>query len=163
GAAAADIDEDGRLDAVATGLGNRFEVLRGDGAGGFASEQDYLTGPAPSAIAVADFNHDTHPDVLVAIQPTDAVDLFVNESADSIGCRRGNVNAGAGPVTDVLFFNGSAGDGPERHIVIDKDAPYTITMDAPPSKPGGPSKFVLYKWVGFVPDFTTVRKLPLGL
>jgi hypothetical protein len=52
--------------------------------------------------------------------------------------------------------------GPERQIVMTQSDPFLLTMDAPPSKPGGPSRFVLYFYVG-TPTAATLRALPLGL
>ncbi len=78
------------------------------------------------------------------------------------GCKAGNVNGGVGPVTDVLFVNGSPGDPIQRKIVVSQFDPFTISMAAPPSKPLGPARFVLYAWLGRVTPCTR-RTVPRGV
>ncbi len=82
--------------------------------------------------------------------------------ADPFACRRGNVNAGAGPAADVLFVNGSPGEGAERRLAVDRTAPFEIRMERPPSKASGTSRFVLYAWARW-PDASTERDLPFSL
>lgn len=82
--------------------------------------------------------------------------------ADPHACRRGNVNAAAGPVADVLFVNGSVGLGDERSLVVAASAPFEIRVDRPPSKPAGTSRFALYAWLG-TPSPATERDLPFSL
>jgi hypothetical protein len=40
--------------------------------------------------------------------------------------------------------------------------PFTLSVEAPESNPGGPARFVLYFYLG-EPDASTVRTLPAGL
>ena len=70
---AADLNGDGIVDLACVGLGNA-SVLLGNGDGSFAAPVRYtldndptmvLVGPQIYGIAVADFNHDGHPDVAV--------------------------------------------------------------------------------------------------
>lgn len=77
-------------------------------------------------------------------------------------CRTGNVNAGAGVVTDVVFVNGSAGVGAGRIVLLAPDASLEISVAAPPAQPAGPSPFVLYAWLG-LPNALTVRELPFSI
>jgi hypothetical protein len=65
---AADFNGDGRLDlAVANSGGSSVSILLGDGQGGFseAAESPQTVGDNPTAIAVADLNHDSRPDLAV--------------------------------------------------------------------------------------------------
>ncbi|MBI3844287.1 MAG: hypothetical protein HY292_06560 [Planctomycetes bacterium] len=60
--------------------------------------------------------------------------------------RRGNVNAAAGSVRDVLFVNGSAGDA-ERVVSVTGGAPIDVRLD---HAPNGPlvAPYVLWAWPG---------------
>jgi hypothetical protein len=58
---AADVDLDGEVDLVERG----FEVLPGDGQGGFGSAERYVV-HSTGTVAVADFDEDGAPDVLIA-------------------------------------------------------------------------------------------------
>lgn len=58
-----DLDGDGSLDLVTVGTaGGDLAVLRGDGSGGFGSQEDYATGVSFQSLAVGDFggNHRGH-------------------------------------------------------------------------------------------------------
>ena len=82
--------------------------------------------------------------------------------APDYACRTGNVNAAAGPVADVLFANGTAGIGAARQVFVAPDTPFTLSMQAPPSRPLGPSRFAAYATAG-APSPSRVRSLPFGL
>ncbi len=71
----------------------------------------------------------------------------------------GNVNGMTGPVTDVLFVNGGIGTGADRRVVVGTSDGILVTMEAPPSRPGGPSAYWLGAWLG-EPGPTTVKTLP---
>ena len=69
--AVADLDHDLRPDVVtANGGDGTVSVLLGDGAGGLGAKSDFTfgqaLGPYNTAVAVGEFNGDTHPDVVVA-------------------------------------------------------------------------------------------------
>ena len=149
----ADFDGDGAMDLF---LGTPPTALRGDGAFGFADAS--VSAISPFAYAVADFDRDCHPDV--AVVEARGVTVLANRSFDSFAVRAGNVNAAAGPVTDVLFVNGSPGIGPERHIRLGTADSLEIFMASPPSSAG--AKFALYKWLS-PPTGGTVQVLPFGL
>ena len=67
-----DMNHDGRLDAVATheGGSNGVDVFLNDGAGHFAAPRFTSTVTGPWLHVVADFNGDTHPDVITATDRT---------------------------------------------------------------------------------------------
>jgi hypothetical protein len=65
--AAADFNEDGKLDlVVASGLANVVCVLLGNGDGTFQQPVEYAAGTGPSGLAIADFNGDGKLDLAVA-------------------------------------------------------------------------------------------------
>ncbi|MBI1852815.1 MAG: hypothetical protein HYR85_20940 [Planctomycetes bacterium] len=58
--------------------------------------------------------------------------------------RRGNVNASAGPVADVLEVNGSTGDA-TRTVDVAIDAPISISLAAAPAGPL-PARYTVWIW-----------------
>lgn len=60
-------------------------------------------------------------------------------------CMAGNVNAGAGPVTDVLFVNGSAG-GANREVTVTDGVEILSTIVKPPALGNG--RFVIHGNLG---------------
>ncbi len=83
---------------------------------------------------------------------------------DFLGCpRAGNVNAGAGAITDVLFVNGSAGSGRERVVEYSVLLPLEIRMKRPPSvSVSRVAPYAVYAWLE-VPSRSTQRRLPFGM
>jgi len=101
--------------------------------------------------------------VAVAISDTGAGTLcFSPPAIASRSCRAGNVNARVGPVANVLFANGTAGDDPDRVVVVDAFEPFELRMERPTSRTTGQVGFALYAWVG-VPSYRTQRRLPFAL
>lgn len=80
----------------------------------------------------------------------------------NLECIQGNVNATVGPITDVLFVNGSPGAGSDRTVNVDPAEPFQIRIERPPSRPSGPVPFALYGWRGR-PRFDSVTVLPFEL
>ena len=77
--------------------------------------------------------------------------------------RKGTVNAGVGENADVLFVNGSAGEGRRRRVFVDRGDEVVIRVDSPPAaSTGEPSPFVLWIWPG-APSSHTLTRLPDGL
>jgi hypothetical protein len=74
--AAADFDGDLRSDVVMVD-GAAITVLRGDGKGGFLDPVVVSKDLSPDDVAVADFNHDGAPDIVVA-GADDMVHVLVN-------------------------------------------------------------------------------------
>lgn len=74
-----------------------------------------------------------------------------------VACRTGNVNAAAGPITDVFFLNNSAGNGVERRIDITPTTPFQLRMVRSPA--GGNGRHAAYVWRNG-PTPATVRNLP---
>ena len=89
GLLAYDFDRDGKPDLAVLGA-NGVTILYGDGNGGFpvSSEQVLTTTQAPRSIAVADFNRDRIPDVIVA-DGTSEVSVFFGSGGKGFqpGCR----------------------------------------------------------------------------
>jgi concanavalin A-like lectin/glucanase superfamily protein len=65
-------------------------------------------------------------------------------SADPCACAAGNVNAAAGPSTDVLFVNGSSGEA-SRTVTVAIGSPVTASLDASPSGPPS-TRYCLWIW-----------------
>ncbi len=77
-----------------------------------------------------------------------------------VDCKPGTINAGVGPVADVLFINGSTG-GSTRSIGIDSNQPFLWgTMLLPPG--AGNGKYVVHADLG-TPTGATARVLPADI
>jgi hypothetical protein len=72
--AVADLRGAGKLDIiVAEADSESIGVLLGKGDGTFASEQTYFVPGAPISMAIADLNHDGHPDVVAGVLPDPSI------------------------------------------------------------------------------------------
>lgn len=166
----ADFDGDGDLDLVVGNsrrdvVSDPLTVLEGDGAGGFTPFPVHFgAGNEPTSLVAIDGDEDGQPDVLAVNGRDEPLTLLFNRSSSHILGRRGNVNAKGGGITDVLFVNGSAGHGVERRLVVDAAGPLTFEMAAPPSRPGGPSPWAAYAYLGEpTPELLSPLPFDLGL
>jgi uncharacterized protein YfaP (DUF2135 family) len=80
GVAVADLNGDGKLD-VASGLGRRALVLRGDGQGGLRRPLAFPVGACPRDIVAADFNRDGLIDLATADYADHSVSLLLQGPA----------------------------------------------------------------------------------
>jgi len=146
--AVGDFDEDGRVDlAIASTYYYRgaSTIVRGDGAGGFLDHASIVLDPAYAVLAAMDFDEDGHLDLVMPSLRTERVSLHRNATFDALECRRGEVNAGAGPRADVLLIDGSPGEGPQRRLVYALGQSFEVRMELPPGA-GGTARFALYAW-----------------
>lgn len=158
GVALSDIDGDGLLD-IAMVDRNRLSVFVGDGEGGFGAGVDVATSTDAWAMAAGDIDRDGLADLAVGGDGGNLVTIHLNR-AFFYGCRTGTVNAGIGPIEDVLFVNGSAGYGAARKVVVDRDEPLEIFMAAAPADPS--SVYALYAYLA-PPTNSSVRVMPFGV
>ncbi len=157
----ADFDEDGNLDlAVAHLQGDFTTILTGDGMGGFRDSVTYGIDDLPAAHDLGDFNGDGHTDIITTDGRNQEALVLLNTTFDPVRVLRGNVNAGAGGVADVLTVNGGIGNRQTRVLDILASDPLTIEVLAPPQNSTAP--FVIYAWLGSS-DETTAVQLPLSV
>ncbi len=158
-----DLDEDDHLDLLAGSFApDDIFVWSGDGTGSFGSRVGFSIDDKPSQVGIADLDEDGHPDLATVAYLSNQVRVALNRSHELTDCRRGNVNRRAGAVTDVLFVNGSPGEGPERRVVVGPGQPFELRIDAPPSNPTGPALNIVCAWIG-EPTRPSVRWQPFGL
>ncbi len=101
--------------------------------------------------------------ITVTIENENGNDLLINAFEygvpPQVACRYGNVNENAGPITDVVFINGSAGNE-ERVVTLSRDTPITCSVTAPPSM--DQAAYVMYIYFG-APALGTEVNLPFNL
>src|SRR5262245_30359011 len=72
-----DLNTDGKLDLVTSNLQtSNARVFLGDGNGTFSSAGAYPTGNSPKCVAVADFNGDRIPDIVVSNYSSSTVSIL---------------------------------------------------------------------------------------
>lgn len=159
-----DFDGDGFLDVAVGSTGfHGFEILPG-GLGGLCEPVGFATSNPPTLLLGADLRGQGMTDVLYAEEGESRLFLIPNRSHTVlVQGFAGNVNAGVGPPADVLFVNGSSGQGLRRSLELLRGQSMEMTLDAPPSKPFGPSAFSLYVWAALPPSGDQIRYLPFGL
>ena len=162
----ADLDFDGDPDVVAVTEGappyfrSPLVVLENDHGRGFQRD-GYLSTRAlrfTSRPVFADSDSDGDLEVLSVASPLASIVTLRNRSLDDLACRIGNVNGGAGAVTDVLFVNDSAGAGVTRRVSLSAGERIRITMDLPPAE-SGTAPFVVYGFAS-LPSVRTTAILP---
>ena len=91
---AADVNQDGNVDLVATNYGaNTVSVLLGNGDGTFGPASGYVVGQAPDRVVAGDFNGDGYPDLAVNNFSSQDVSVLLNDT---------NWEPGPGPVKKEL-------------------------------------------------------------
>lgn len=97
----ADVNGDGNLDIVSSGIflsdeleygwqsGHLMSVLPGDGKGGFGPPTIYRGEPGMYSLAVADLKGDGFPDIITANQDTDSVSVYANDGQGGFGPPQG--------------------------------------------------------------------------
>jgi hypothetical protein len=163
-AAVADFDEDGAPDVVVGASDIFVAAFSGNGRGGFSQPSVFEADGIPREIAIGDYDEDGHVDVAIVNAGEGTLAILLNRTLERerFSCRAGNVNGASGPVTDVLFVNGSAGSGASRRIQVDPLAPFEIRVDAPPALPAGPSPCAIWAYLG-QPDDDSPTALPMGV
>ncbi|MFN2530683.1 MAG: FG-GAP repeat domain-containing protein [Pyrinomonadaceae bacterium] len=74
----ADVNHDGKMDAVAAG-GDGVRVMLGDGRGGFAPSAPILTGPGVWTLDVGDVNEDRKTDVVTSNSESNTVSVLLGK------------------------------------------------------------------------------------
>jgi subtilisin family serine protease len=115
GLALADVDGDGHLDVITSGIyfdvgifgpntGDAIAVLRGDGRGNLSPGKIYRGETGMFGLAVGDLNGDGRPDLVTSNQDTDTASVYLNDSKGGYGDPRGAYigyvtdGRGAGPI-----------------------------------------------------------------
>ena len=121
----ADINSDGKLDAVVANAGaNNVSVLLGNGDGTFQPEHVLAAGLAPFSVAVADVNNDGKPDLLVANAASNNVTVFLGNGN---GTFQAGKFFGTGTTPRFIGVSDFNGDGKPDLIVADYGS-NTVTL-----------------------------------
>jgi hypothetical protein len=100
--AAGDLNGDGLVDlAVTYGGSDDVAVLLGDGTGSFTPQtgSPYRVGPAPSGVAIGDFDGDGAGDLAVTNRDGSSVTVLLNRGASGFLPARAPIELGAGPLS----------------------------------------------------------------
>jgi len=159
---ATDFDLDGVADlAVVPYYSRPLSLFRGERDGRFSAAQVIdLPFATPSSAAAADFDGDSIPDFVVTGNDDGGDDVAVYRNLTTPRCIGGNVGAGPGQPTDVLFVNDSVGAGDDRLVSLLTFQPLTIFMASPPGETGA-VPYALYAWTAAATP-GAVSRLPGG-
>jgi hypothetical protein len=134
----ADLDRDGHLDIVTSGIqfdiedgvgigevaGNLVSVMFGDGTGHFVPGRVYRGEPSMYGMAVGDVNGDGFPDVVTANQVSNTASVFVNDGHGGFGDPQGEMIGYPIPgvlnaPTSPLLFADLDGDGTQDVMLLE--------------------------------------------
>lgn len=145
-AAVLDVDRDGRPDLAAVDPEREsLLVARNRGDGTFATPIRYGGYHDVFAPAAGDVDGDGYPELLFGCDDTierRPVLAWIGNLTGGLVARRGNVNAGAGEVVDVLTVDAQVGDVGRRLVRVPANESLPIALAAPPS--GGTGDFLLW-------------------
>lgn len=126
--AAADLNQDGKLDVIVLCIGGTFDVFLGNGDGTFQPGIATATTGSPRAMAVGDFNGDNRPDLAIG-DSQGAVEIFNNTDGKNLVLAN---TVSIDPTKDIL--NVKAGDFDDTGIVnlavLTSDAAYVLWNDS---------------------------------
>jgi subtilisin family serine protease len=142
--ALADVNGDGKLDLITSGVtivrgallgqdsGSLVSVAFGDGAGAFETARVYRAQSGMFGLAVADLNGDLHPDIVVASQDTDSTLVLMNDGTGRFGGPQGryigwsqkgssSTNTLQGPANAPVFMVAADLDGDGKKDLLSMD------------------------------------------
>jgi hypothetical protein len=151
----ADFNGDGLMDLSLPGRDGAWFLLGSD-IGSLAPDLTLLGNGQDSWAVSEDFDEDGHPDIAFQRQ------VFFNRTFRHLDSRRENVNTAQGPVADVLFVNGSSGEGLARTVLLSRSEPVSVSVGVPPSMVPGEAPFVMYVALSG-PRPSSPRELPFGI
>jgi hypothetical protein len=145
----ADFDRDGLPDVVSSSSGtfDSMNVYLADGRGGLEVPLRFQIGSDPRRFAIGDIDGDLRPDVVTTTAGMDpsepgAFELYLDRSGSFRDA--GTVNAGVGPLADVLYVNGTTG-GPQRRVSVRLRSALRVDLLAPPAA-DRPAPFAIFGW-----------------
>lgn len=112
--ATSDMDGDGNVDLVSSlYLGSRVAVLLGTGTGSFgvAKPTDVGTSSLPTGLALADFDADQRPDVVVALYGLNQLGVLRNTGSGGVLASPTNLDIGVGTAPRSVAVGDLNGDG----------------------------------------------------
>lgn len=127
----ADVNEDGKLDAVivAPGTPGRVAVLPGDGAGGFGTASVLSAGSNLTSASVTDLNGDCHADLVVSSSGSHEVVVLEGHGTGAFGSPLAfGLNGGSNPYAAAVAD--LDGDGRPDVVTANSNSSATFVKDA---------------------------------
>lgn len=132
--ALADVNGDGKLDLVTSGIningggpglgqesGGLVSVALGDGTGAFGPASVYRAQSGMFGLAVADLNGDLHPDIVVASQDTDSTLVLLNDGTGRFGGPQGRYIGFSEKGSQATNFLQGPANAPTSMLAVDLD------------------------------------------